>query len=123
MIKMKISGLGATIQHFNEYEASTVENVQKQLVESGENIRAAAKAKAPKKSGKLRGDIRLFKKLKDFFVKVTYMGKGRAYWGKFVEFGTSKQESQPFMGPAVDAEVANFEQGMAKAIKPKGITG
>jgi len=118
VIGIKFQGLSDTVFEFNEYNVKTEERVKAQLIESGNNIAVGAKSRVPRDTGKLHGDIRVLKdKLKDFTVKVTYMGKGRAFYGKFVEFGTFRQPSKPFIGPAADEELPNFEAGMAKAIE------
>lgn len=41
----------------------------------------------------------------------------KAFWGYFHEFGTEALPAKPFLGPAADAERANFKLAMGAAIK------
>jgi HK97 gp10 family phage protein len=45
---------------------------------------------------------------------------GRAYWGKFLEWGTSRQTATPFMRPAFDEKADQALQGVAETMA-KGV--
>lgn len=79
-------------------------------------IRDKARSLAPKKTGKLRKNIvvQKFRKTKNknqesrHIVTIRKKGKAsdpqNAYYGFFVEYGTSKQAPQPFMRPAYESK-------------------
>lgn len=109
-------------------------------------ITRAAKATAPVKTGLLRASIRAFRRRGPPFsvthsvgvrgIKLThgntalnrrlrrvgkkYQADGPAFYGKFIEFGTSKMAAKPFLRPAflanVDNAVNGIKGGLVKAI-------
>ena len=71
-----------------------------------------AKRNAPVDTGKLRDNIgyemKLEKKRVDVFSNAEYSG--------YVEFGTSKQEQQPYFRPAVRLAIRNLKKDLERLI-------
>ena len=82
---------------------------------SAERVKAAAQSAVPVRTGSLRGSIGV-----DYYgdgrsVGVTAVVGPSAYYGRFVEHGTSKMAAEPFMAPAYEAESPAFADSLAKA--------
>lgn len=72
--------------------------------QGAEVIVQEAKRRAPVDTGLLRKSIRSkFKKRRSESVTVEIGPSEKAYYGYFVEFGTSKMAARPFLRPAADA--------------------
>lgn len=70
------------------------------------DIEASAKAGAPVDTGNLKNSIST-----DVDGLTAEIGPTASY-AMYVEYGTSRMRPQPFMGPAVDANIGNFEKAL-----------
>lgn len=87
-------------------------------------FREDAKERAPVDEGTLRDNIKQKRDPNPQDVterRVVYVGK-KAWWWRFLEFGTEKQAAQPFMRPAFEAKK---ESALARFIEhlKRGIEG
>ncbi|MDZ4346862.1 MAG: HK97-gp10 family putative phage morphogenesis protein [Candidatus Binatia bacterium] len=76
---------------------------------------AQAKANAPRRGGTLQGEITYEVKASKNEI-VGYVGlpkKGKAFYGRFFEFGTRKMAARPFLRPAVFGNMAEIMRRIA----------
>ena len=85
-------------------------------------VRDEARAKAPKKTGNLKRKIRTRERREEggdmrFAVEVPRS----AFYGRFIEYGTSKMPARPFLRPAAEnkteAAVSAMRDALAEAIR------
>ncbi len=91
--------------------------------EMAENIVTIAKGLVPVDTGKLQESIRYEGEYPSFTFISDATNKDGVQYGIFPEFGTSKQEPQPFLNPAVqeglqDAKII-IKQEVARALRGK----
>ncbi|RQZ27313.1 hypothetical protein DIE14_12565 [Burkholderia sp. Bp9017] len=101
-------------------KAHSTKALRRATVAGAKVIRDQARARAPKKTGKLRRNIvaaSLRQKdapgLATAGVRVRMKGKGdspgNAFYWRFIELGTQHMKAEPFMRPAFDASIAQAE--------------
>jgi len=85
---------------------------------AAEAIRDEARRLVPVDTGRLRDEIGFTVDGTEAEVKIidTTRASG-TYYGQFVEFGTSKQPAQPFMGPAAEIERGRLRARVEDAVK------
>lgn len=93
------------------------------LKAGGEFMRDKIKAETPVRTHNLQDSI-IESDIKDDIIAVgseisetDSTSQGRAYYGRFVEFGTSKMDPQPFMGPAYEQNKDAVQEVMRDVIK------
>lgn len=74
------------------------------------------------KSGKLRKGLKITNVKKKEGMKYILVGVDRAdnteiFYGKFIEFGTSKMPARPFLQPAYEKNVQNIKRTIADTLK------
>ncbi|KVL10763.1 HK97-gp10 family putative phage morphogenesis protein [Burkholderia ubonensis] len=121
MSSIQIVGLADLRADFEKLaKAQSTKALRRATVAGAKVIRDAARARAPKRSGKLRRNIvsaALRQKdapgLATAGVRVRSKGKGdsptNAFYWRFVELGTQHMKAEPFMRPAFDASLAQAE--------------
>ena len=110
-------------QALNRWTRSLGDYTAKAILEVSEKMAQRARVLCPRGSGPGRGDAILSEhirvrqlKRKNFNIRGGIETFGKAGHAHLVEFGTVKMRAQPFMRPAVDAELANLYKGLEKAI-------
>lgn len=93
------------------YGGQAEKGVRKAVLQSTMSIETNAKKRAPVDTGNLRSSIQ--GEAKELEGEVT----ATAEYASFVEFGTRKAESQPFMGPAAEEERPKFNQAIKEALR------
>ncbi|KVU27558.1 HK97-gp10 family putative phage morphogenesis protein [Burkholderia ubonensis] len=121
MSSVQVLGLADLRADFEKLaKAQSTKALRRATVAGAKVIRDAARARAPKRSGKLRRNIvsaALRQKdapgLATAGVRVRSKGKGdsptNAFYWRFVELGTQHMKAEPFMRPAFDASLAQAE--------------
>jgi HK97 gp10 family phage protein len=121
MSSVQIVGLADLQSDFQKLaKAQSAKALRRATVAGAKVIRDEARARAPKKSGKLRRNIvsaALRQKdapgLATAGVRVRSNGKAdspnNAFYWRFVELGTQFMKATPFMRPAFDASIAQAE--------------
>lgn len=90
---------------------------------AGDQIAAEAKRNAPKRTGALRTSIKsqgVKKGVGSISVQVTAGGPSQPHdvdYATYVEEGTSRMAPQPFMRPAVDKVLPDWEKEMAEVVQ------
>ncbi|KVP60803.1 hypothetical protein WK72_19070 [Burkholderia ubonensis] len=121
MSSVQVLGLADLRADFEKLaKAQSTKALRRATVAGAKVIRDAARARAPKRSGKLRRNIvsaALRQKdapgLATAGVRVRSKGKGdsptNAFYWRFVELGAQHMKAEPFMRPAFDASLAQAE--------------
>jgi HK97 gp10 family phage protein len=98
---------GAAISRFDSEMQS---KVQQQLADWAQSVKAQAERLVPVKTGYLRSSITV--KAEGWQLEI---GAEAAY-AAAVEFGTRNQRAEPFIAPAIEANLPALEQVMLEAV-------
>jgi len=118
--KVELTGLDDLLKELNalsERIAARAEN--KALREGAEILRAAISKRAPRRTGRLLKSIEKsnVKRSKEG-VKYIEVGPNRsAFYGVFLEFGTSKMAARPFIGPALEEKQKEIFDAMGNVLR------
>lgn len=139
MADVKVQGLLQLGEAMRGLSADMAGKVARQAAAAGASVvRKAARAKAPKDTGNLQASI-VMKRMaetdltaeyvvtprrgKTRDVKAAKAGKGAlgkdAFYARFQEFGTVKEPAQPFLRPALEQNVQQATDAMAKRLKQR----
>lgn len=120
MAKIELEGMDELIKQINaigERVATRAEN--KALREGAEILRAAISKRAPRRTDRLSKSIEKsnVKRSKEG-VKYIEVGPNRsAFYGVFLEFGTSKMAARPFIGPALEEKQKEIFDAMGNVLR------
>ncbi len=89
---------------------------KKALKEGAEHLRNKIEENAPRRTGKLASEI-VVGDIKNGNIEVGVDQQGDAFYGHFLEFGTSKMHPSPFMAPTLENEGQTTQNKMANVIK------
>jgi HK97 gp10 family phage protein len=84
--------------------------IQQQLFDWAQGVRAQAESLAPMRTGYLRGSIMV--KSQDWQMEIG----SEAVYAAAVEFGTRNQRAEPFLEPALEAYMPSLERVMLEAL-------
>lgn len=103
---IRIEGLDQTLQMFRTYYQTATDDVKDLVKESAYKIEQVAKARCPVDTGRLRASITtsIDEGANDIVAKV---GTPVEY-AHFVEYGTYKQDAQPYLTPAFNQVKSQF---------------
>ena len=108
-LERKLKMLGSTIM------ANVLEEA---VIAAGEPIRDQASANAPRKTGRLAGDIHVEVGEKSVGKVEVKIGPGKdSFYGKFVELGTVSTPPSPFLRPAVKQRKQEAFQEFSKVVR------
>lgn len=106
---IKVKGLDKLMKKLARLPKKVANKVTRQAIRAGlKPIAAAAKSNAPSRSGKLKRAVKVKagKRKKNRISLNAQIGegsfKGETFYGGFVNFGTSRQEANDFMGRAFE---------------------
>lgn len=109
-LEAKLRDLGATI--------NTGELLENALMEGGEIVRDAISAQAPARTGQLAGSIEISKQGREkHSIRIGPSGAG--FYGRFLEYGTSRLGARPFVRPGFDGSRGAAEKAIGEAIWSK----
>ncbi len=115
--RVKVTGV-AEAQKELERQGRTIGEALAEVVPvAAAAIRDEARRTAPVDSGDLRDAIGYEVDGDTAEVKIMNASRQGVWYAQFVEFGTSKQSAQPFMGPAAERERANLRVRVENAVK------
>ena len=109
MASMELDGMDSLIRRIEEMGKAGVRVENKALKKAGELIVEEAKSNVKVRTEKLKKGLKVSGVRKKNGNKFVLAGiqKGdnsKIFYGKFLEFGTSKMKAQPFMGPAYECK-------------------
>lgn len=98
-------------------------NLEERMEDIREKIEEDAKDRCPVNTGALRDsiDIKLEKEKEEIKIKINENNL-EDYWDE-VEFGTSKQQPQPFLRPAIKGGTERIEDALKESLKESGKIG
>ncbi len=100
-------------QAFDTADGRVTKAVVEAVRESGKAVADTARGLAPKRSGRMARSIT--SKVTTRATDVTAEVGPTAFYGHFVEHGTSRMAPRPFLGPALDTESDAAAQRIADA--------
>ncbi|MBN3404448.1 hypothetical protein CF088_03840 [Clostridium botulinum] len=109
MASMELDGMDNLIRKIEDMGKAGTKIENKALKKAGELIVEEAKNNVPFRKGKLKEGLKVSGVRKKNGNKFVLAGiqKGdnsKIFYGKFLEFGTSKMKARPFMGPAYESK-------------------
>ncbi|MDU7250842.1 MAG: HK97 gp10 family phage protein [Clostridium sp.] len=125
MASMELNGLDELIRKVQDMGKAGVRVENAALKKAGELIVEEAKNNVPVKTEKLKKGLKVSGVRKKGGNKFVLAGiqKGdnsKIFYGKFLEFGTSKMKAQPFMGPAYESKKEEAKEIIKDELK-KGL--
>jgi HK97 gp10 family phage protein len=94
--------------------------VKDAIAEAAQLVQAEAEASAPRETGRMAGEISAKTSRDGLSAKVGFLGvksvKRRAFYAKFIEFGTSKMPAKPFLFPALERSRAEISGRIRAAV-------
>lgn len=127
MSSMELEGMDELIKKIDEMGRKGTRIESQALKKAGEVIADEFKRTSAfqDKTGKLReglkvSGIRSSKGVKHVLVGIQKGDNSKVFYGKFLEYGTSKMSAKPFMGPAYESKKKEAEQIIKDEIR-KGL--
>lgn len=106
-LEAKLKAMGA--------EINTGAVLEEAMMDGAEIVRGAVQSSAPVRSGQLSGSIEVSKQGREkHSVRIGPTGAG--FYGRFLEYGTSKMSARPFVRPAFDGVRVQAEAAISEAI-------
>ncbi|HLR91835.1 MAG TPA: HK97-gp10 family putative phage morphogenesis protein [Atopostipes sp.] len=113
---LEIEGLDELTQQLEKMGYDVKQNEEKALVAGAEVMQKATKGQVRVRTGNLKDHIEI-SDVENGEVYVYVDQQGQAYYGFFLEMGTSKMRAQPFMGPAFNRSKGQIERAMADSLR------
>ena len=98
-MKVEFEGMDEFMQQLERLGDDVDKHTDEALINAGKLLQKEVKKRVPVDTGKLRDNIML-SEVKDKTIDVYVDQQGPAYYGVFLEEGTSKMRARPFMYPA-----------------------
>ncbi|MCY6354517.1 HK97-gp10 family putative phage morphogenesis protein [Clostridium sp. ZS2-4] len=122
MASIELQGVDEILNRIQSIGANVGRLENKALRNAAEPILEDAKANAPVRTGKLKKGLKITRVKKKDGVKYILVGVDRGdnseiFYGKFIEFGTSKMPAKPFMQPAYEKNKDNIKRTIAETLK------
>jgi HK97 gp10 family phage protein len=96
-------------------EINSQELLEDSMNEGAEVVRSAIASSAPYRTGQLSGNIQVSRQgRKKYSLRIGPSGRG--FYGRFLEYGTSRMAARPFVRPAFDGVRSEAERTISEAI-------
>lgn len=113
---VRLEGVDNAVRRLEDIKRRTLGRTKRQALEkSGEIVRDRAAARAPVYKGKLKGGM-----VSEWVPRKAYVVVGPnkdAYYGYWVEKGTSKMAAKPFLRPALDESIPEVSKIIGDAFR------
>jgi len=113
--KSKVKGLNEWKNYINSVPDKIIDEVTKEVENSGGRVEGGAKQLAPVDTGRLRADISSELTLSGR-VALTSISSSVDY-ASVVEYGSMNRAPQPYMIPSFNREVSNFTSNIQRAYR------
>lgn len=115
---VQITGLRELDDALRELAGPAARRAMRKGMRQGANVvRDEAKARAPKDTGNLKKSIRTRERREEGgWMRYAIEVRRRAFYGRFLEFGTSKMAAKPFLRPAAENKTAEAVERMRDAM-------
>jgi HK97 gp10 family phage protein len=110
-VEVEVAGSEEFSEALNRFDVEMQKRIHERLTEWAETVRAEASRLAPARTGYLRSTI--YARTRDWQAEV---GADTAYAAN-VEFGTTRAQARPFLGPAVEALLPELERSLTEALE------
>lgn len=122
MADIELTGVQEIIERLEKIGANVGKLENQALNNAAEPVLEDAKANVPVRTGKLKRGIKISSVKKKNGIKYIKVGADRGdnsevFYGKFIEFGTSKMAAHPFLEPAYEKNRENIKEIIAKTLK------
>ncbi|AND39545.1 HK97-gp10 family putative phage morphogenesis protein [Cytobacillus oceanisediminis] len=115
---LNLTGMDQLLRQIEQMGNKVEGEVEKKALKEGaEHLRNKMEENAPRgKTGNLASEI-VVGDIENGSVEIGGDQQGKAFYGHFQEFGTSRQKAQPFMAPTLENESQTTQDKMATVIK------
>lgn len=114
---MQLEGMNQLLREIERIGRTVTNQIEeKALQEAGEFLRDKIKPEVPVRTGNLKENI-IVSDVVNGEVNVGPDQQGDAFYGHFLEFGTSKASPKPFIGPVFENNQRNIENKMGDVIR------
>lgn len=122
MASMELEGMDNLIRKIEDMGKAGTRIENAALKKAGELIMEEAKNNVPFRKGKLKEGLKVSGVRKKGGNKFVLAGiqKGdnsKIFYGKFLEFGTSKMKARPFMGPAYESKKEEAKEAIKDELR------
>ena len=122
MDNIELSGVDEILNKLQNIGANVSKFENQALRNAAEPVLEDAKANAPVRTGKLKeglkiSSIKTKEGMKYVLVGVDKSDNSKIFYGKFVEFGTTKMSARPFLGPAYEKNKREIVETIKNTLK------
>ncbi|WP_277679547.1 HK97-gp10 family putative phage morphogenesis protein [Gracilibacillus dipsosauri] len=115
-MEVKFEGMPELLKQLQSMENGVGKAKEKALIAGAEVVQKAAQNEVRVRTGTLKENIEK-SEVENDQIEVYVDNQGRAYYGHMLEFGTSKMQAIPFMGPSFMRNQLKIEQAMTNSIR------
>jgi len=122
MADIKLEGIDELLNRLQQIGTNISSLENKALKNAAEPVLIDAKANVPIKTGKLQRGLKVSGIKTSGGIKHVLVGVDRAdnseiFYGKFIEFGTSKMSARPFLEPAYEKNKKEIVEAIKNTLK------
>ncbi|WP_411679850.1 HK97-gp10 family putative phage morphogenesis protein [Clostridium thailandense] len=122
MASIELTGVDEILNKLQQMGANVGRLENKALKNAAEPVLEDAKANVPVRTGKLKKGLKITNVKKKDGMKYILVGVDRGdnsevFYGKFIEFGTSKMTARPFLQPAYEKNKNKIQKAIAETLK------
>lgn len=122
MASIELTGVDEILNKLQQMGANVGRLENKALKNAAEPVLEDAKENVPVRTGKLKKGLKITNVKKKEGMKYILVGVDRGdnsevFYGKFIEFGTSKMPARPFLQPAYEKNKNTIRKAIAETLK------
>ncbi|KZL93972.1 HK97-gp10 family putative phage morphogenesis protein [Clostridium magnum] len=122
MASIELTGVDEILNKLQQMGANVGRLENKALKNAAEPVLEDAKENVPVRTGKLKKGLKITNVKKKDGMKYILVGVDRGdnsevFYGKFIEFGTSKMPARPFLQPAYEKNKNTIRKAIAETLK------
>lgn len=117
--RIEVEGAEEVVELLQSMEDAAIGILDKAAKAGADIAISDAKRRCPVKTGNLRDSLEFYKEKSSKNTRAGYQvrpGK-KGWYGKFIEFGTSKRPARPFLRPALDNNRNQIEAEVRRTIQ------